>query len=87
MRTARARVEALETRLAEVEQGPKTVFVTFVSPGENGPVRHEPVAVRDGLGWTLARNPSEDVEAFRERAKQLCPQPDRGAAVLIDILK
>lgn len=87
MRTARARVEALETRLAEVEKGPKTMFVTFVSPGATGPITHDPIAVRNGSGWQLAREPGEDLQVFRDRAELACPRPTVGAAVLVDVLE
>lgn len=87
MRTAKARVEALETRLAEVEKGPKTMFVTFCSPGHSGPIQREPVAIRNFNGWQLARDPGEDIEAFRDRATLVCPRPTVGAAVLIDVLE
>jgi hypothetical protein len=86
MSTVKARLEALEKR-APAQDGIEAMFVTFVAPGENGPVRCEPVAVRNGNGWRLDRITGEALNDFRERAKSLCPRPGGCPAVLVDVLE
>ncbi len=86
MQSVRARLEALE-RKAPTADGIDTVFVTFVAPSEKGPVHCEPVAVRNGTGWRLDREPGEHMDIFHDRAKQLCPRPGGRPVVLVDVLE
>jgi hypothetical protein len=86
MSTVKARLEALEKR-APAQDGIEAMFVTFVAPGENEPVQCEPMAVRNGTGWRLDREPGEGIDVFRDRARQLCPRPGGRPAVLVDVLE
>lgn len=85
---------ALENRIAELERrAPSpdsidTIIVSFVAPSAAGPVRCEPVAMGSHANdWRIEREPNEDLEAFRERAKAACPRNAGGMAMLLELLE
>ncbi|MDF2463634.1 MAG: hypothetical protein K0Q43_1869 [Ramlibacter sp.] len=79
------RVEALE-RQAPSPDSIDTIIVSFVESSAAGPVRCEPVAMGShASNWRLEREPSEDLEAFRDRAKATCPRNAGGMAMLLEL--
>jgi hypothetical protein len=87
MRSVRARLEALEQTTPNGYEEIDTILVTFWRPGEQGPERCEVVAMRDSqTEWRLEREPGEDIEVFHERAKKVCPRPEKGVAMLLEVL-
>jgi hypothetical protein len=83
----RTRLEALERRVPSADTV-DTILVSFVAPSSNGPVRREPIAIREMRGeWRLDRSPGEEVEAFRERASRLCPRQVNGVALLAEVIE
>ena len=82
----------LESRIAELERrAPSpdsidTIIVSFFKPSPAGAAHCEPVAMGShGKDWRLEREPNEDLEAFRERAKQACPRNAGGMAMLLEL--
>jgi hypothetical protein len=87
MRSLIGRLESLEQQAPRLDSV-DTIFIKFFAKGEDGPIAVDPVAIRNMHGdWRLNRDPGEDVEPFRERASALCPRPDNGVAVLLDVLE
>lgn len=82
----------LESRIAELERrSPSsdsidTILVSFFKPGPAGAVRCEPVAMGSHApDWRTEREPNEDLEAFRERARAACPRNAHGMAMLLEL--
>jgi hypothetical protein len=87
MRSVRARLEALEDRTPTGQDVIDTILVTFCHPGDEGTQRQKVVAMRDSrTEWRLDREPGEDIEVFHERAKKVCPRPEKGVAMLLEVL-
>jgi hypothetical protein len=89
MRSVRARIEALEQQAPSCDEKIDTILVTFIRPTEHpGDQRCEVIGMRDSrTDWRLDREPNEDVGAFHERAKKVCPRPEKGVAMLFEVLK
>lgn len=86
MKTIEARISDLEKR-ASPGDSLVTWFISFVSPGPNGPVYDEPIGYTtshygDGVRWD--RQPDETVPHLRERAGHEVPRNEHGAAALIE---
>jgi hypothetical protein len=87
MRSLIGRLESLEQQ-APRPDSVDTIFINFFAKADDGPIEVDPIAIRKMHGdWRLNREPGENVEAFRERASTLCPRPDNGVAVLLDVLE
>jgi len=66
------RLEELE-RKAPSEDRIDTILISFVSPGDDEPLRCSPIAIKEMRGdWRLDREPGEEVEAFRDRLGAAC---------------
>jgi hypothetical protein len=85
--SVRSRLEVLERR-AHSAKAIDAIRISFVSPGPTGPVRRDPIAMREMRGeWRLERDPGEEVEAFRKRASKLCPRSSGGVPVLVEVVE
>ena len=82
-RSLLSRLENLERR--DGTGGGTVIFRTIVSPGPNGPIHEETLAVQSNDGWRLERRPGERTENFRERAAAVVPRNTWGCASLLEV--